>query len=150
MTITETAPPQQQQRIASEPRRVNTAKRSRTAPFIIALLLVAILLGSFFYWNSRRAVTFPTPYQAVLLANGAVYYGKLEGYGTSNPVLRNVFYIVTRTDPNTRASSNILVKRGQELHGPDRMYLSPNQIVFVETVTTGSKVAELIQQANSR
>jgi hypothetical protein len=41
----------------------------------------------------------------------------------------------------------VLVKRGKELHGPDRMYLTPNQILFVEPVGAGSKVAELIQQS---
>src|SRR5271167_453380 len=36
------------------------------------------------------AVTFSTPYQAVVLINNSVYYGKLAGYGTSNPVLTDV------------------------------------------------------------
>jgi hypothetical protein len=40
-----------------------------------------------------------------------------------------------------------LVKRGKEMHEPDRMYLNPSQIVFVETVGTNSKVAQLIAQA---
>jgi len=42
--------------------------------------------------------------------------------------------------------SNVLVKRGKELHEPDRMYLSPNQIIFVEPVGKDSKVAQLIAQ----
>jgi hypothetical protein len=33
------------------------------------------------------------------------------------------------------------------MYEPDRMYLNPNQIVFVETVGTNSKVAQLIAQA---
>jgi len=36
---------------------------------------------------------------------------------------------------------------GKEMHEPDRMYLNPSQIVFVETVGTNSKVAQLIAQA---
>jgi hypothetical protein len=31
-------------------------------------------------------VAFTTPYQAVLLTNGSVYFGHLEGYGGRNPV----------------------------------------------------------------
>jgi hypothetical protein len=92
---------------------------------------------------------FPTPYQAILLSNGAVYFGKLEGFGTIHPVLTNAFYVVTQTDPQTKQVSSVLVKRGKELHGPDRMYLSPNQIVFVETVGPNSKVAQLIAQGGS-
>ncbi len=39
----------------------------------------------------------------------------------------------------------MLVKRGKELHGPDRMYL----IVVVEPVGPSSQVAKLIEQAKS-
>jgi hypothetical protein len=97
-----------------------------------------------------QAVTFPTPYQAVLLINNSVYYGKLAGWGTPNPVLTDVFYIVSKTNPDTKEVANILVKRGKELHGPDRMYLNPNQIIFVEPVGPDSKVAQLINEAEKK
>ena len=93
------------------------------------------------------AVSFSTPYQAVLLTNNSVYFGKLAGYGTSNPVLTDVFYIVSQTDPESKQVKNVLVKRGKELHGPDRMYLNPHSIVFVEPVGADSKVAQLITEA---
>jgi hypothetical protein len=92
-------------------------------------------------------VQFETTYQAVLLGNGAVYFGRLQGFGTARPVLTNVYYVVGKTDPETKQVSNILVKRGKEWHQPDRMYLNPSQIVFVEPVGKDSKVAQLIQQA---
>ena len=96
------------------------------------------------------AVTFTTPYQAVLLTNNSVYYGKLAGFGTPNPVLTDVFYIVTQTDPTTKQTKNMLVKRGKELHGPDRMYLNASSIVFVEPVGADSKVAQLISEAGKQ
>jgi hypothetical protein len=96
------------------------------------------------------AVTFTTPYQAVLLSNNSVYYGKLAGFGTPNPVLTEVFYIVTQTNPETKQVSNMLVKRGKELHGPDRMYLNASSIVFVEPVGADSKVAQLINEASNQ
>ena len=96
-------------------------------------------------WTSN--VRFTTPYQAVLLANGSAYFGKLEGYGSHHPVLTEVYYIVTQTNPETKQSNNVLVKRGKELHEPDRMYLNPAQIVYVEPVGPSSKVAQLIAQA---
>jgi hypothetical protein len=98
--------------------------------------------------NTGNAVTFETPYQAVLLSNGSVYYGKLSGYGTSAPVLTDVFYILSKVDPATKQTSNVLVKRGKELHSPDRMYLNATQIIFVEPVGHDSKVAQLIDEAN--
>ena len=42
------------------------------------------------------------------------------------------------------------MKRGQELHGPDRMYFNANGIIVVEAVGTESNVAQLIQEANQR
>jgi hypothetical protein len=50
-------------------------------------------------------------------------------------------------DPETKQVKSSLIKRGKEMHEPDRMYLNPSQIVFVETVGTNSKVAQLIAQA---
>jgi hypothetical protein len=92
-------------------------------------------------------VKFTTPYQAVLLTNGSAYFGKLDGYGSPHPVLTEVYYIVTQTNPDTKQNNNVLVKRGKELHEPDRMYLNPNQILCVEPVGPNSKVAQLIAQA---
>ena len=116
----------------------------------VAGLLVIIAAGLFIVdraHSRNRNVEFLTPYQAVLLSNGSVYFGKLDGYGGPHPVLNEVFYIVSQTNPETKQVSNMLVKRGKELHQPDRMYLSPNQILFVEPVGINSKVAELIQQS---
>lgn len=96
------------------------------------------------------AVSFNTPYQAVLLSNNSVYFGKLAGFGTSSPVLTDVYYIVSQTNPETKQVSNVLVKRGKELHAPDRMYLNANSIVFVEPVGTDSKVAQLISEATQQ
>jgi small nuclear ribonucleoprotein (snRNP)-like protein len=116
----------------------------------VLCLLIGLVLGHMvtFHWMRHDRAAFGTPYQAVQLINGAVYYGKLSGYGTRNPVLTDVFYIVSKTDPETKQVTNILVKRGKELHGPDRMYINPSQIVMVEPVGPDSKVAQLINEAS--
>jgi hypothetical protein len=116
--------------------------------WIVAGLMVIVLAGFHIFAELRTpAVQFTTPYQAVLLTNGSVYFGHLQDYGTSHPVLTDVFYVVSQTNPETKQVTNSLIKRGKELHEPDRMYLNPNQVVFVESVGTGSKVAQLIAQA---
>lgn len=117
------------------------------AGFVVSLL-IGLAIGYSLADNLHRgSTTFTTPYQAVLLSNGAVYYGKLAGYGTLHPMLTDVFYILSKTDPNNKQVTNVLVKRGKELHGPDRMYLNATQIVFVEPVGPDSKVAQLISEA---
>lgn len=121
-------------------------KRRRIVQCLLACAVLIATIGCA-SMNAPQPVNFSTPYQAVLLGNNSVYFGKLSGYGTPNPVLTDVFYIVTQTDQQTKQVKNILVKRGKELHGPDRMYLNPGQIVFVEPVGTDSKVAQLIAEA---
>jgi hypothetical protein len=116
--------------------------------WILAGLLVVALAGLhiFLALRSSSSVTFSTPYQAVLLTNGSVYFGHLQDYSTSHPVLTDVYYVVSQSNPETKQVTNSLIKRGKELHEPDRMYLNPNQIVFVESVGTNSKVAQLIAE----
>ena len=117
--------------------------------WILTGLLVAVAAGIHIFHSTRgSSIRFSTPYQAVLLTNGSVYFGHLQNYGSSHPVLTEVFYVVSQTNPDTKQVTNALIKRGKELHEPDRMYLNPNQIVFVESVGTNSKVAQLIAQAS--
>lgn len=122
---------------------------SAAIQIVWAITAIVVIAAAFMIVRDTRpgpAVVFTTPYQAVLLANGTAYFGKLEGYGTPRPVLNEVYYIVSQTNPETKQPSNILVKRGKELHEPDRMYLNPNQILCVEPVGEKSKVAQLIAQ----
>lgn len=119
----------------------------RQVVWTVAGMLVAVAAAFYILHAVRRpSLQFSTPFQAVLLANGSVYFGHLHYYGSSNPVLTDAYYIVSRQDPQTKQVTNTLIKRGKELHEPDRMYLNPNQIVFVETVGTNSKVAQLIAE----
>jgi hypothetical protein len=114
--------------------------------------LVVIIAGLLFIRGTVTSapVKFATPYQAVLLTSGSAYFGRLEGYGTSRPVLKEVYYIVSQTNPDTKQTSNILVRRGKELHEPGDMYLNPSQILCVEAVGPNSKVAQLIAQAQTQ
>ena len=117
----------------------------------LAGILVVATIGFHLYQAiHEHAIQFSTPYQAVLLTNGSVYFGHLQGYGTSHPVLTDVYYVVSQGNPETKQVTNSLIKRGKELHEPDRMYLNPNQIVFVESVGPNSKVAQLIAEQKNK
>jgi hypothetical protein len=116
----------------------------------VSLVLLGMTIALAGCAAKPTAVAFTTPYQAVVLGNNSVYFGKLSGFGTPNPVLTDVFYVVTQTDPETKQTKNILVKRGKELHGPDRMYLNANSIILVEPVGPDSKVAQLISEATKQ
>jgi len=86
-----------------------------------------------------------TPYSAVLLDTGQLYYGKLANGGSAFPELTDVYYIQNQVNQETKAVNNVLVRRGNEWHGPDRMFLNSRHIVLIEPVGTNSKVAQLIE-----
>jgi len=119
----------------------------------VAVLCLALLVGGALgagittMLTPRAAPKNTTPYQAVLLSNGSAYFGKLEGLGTSFPILREVYYVQSTQDPETKKVSNILVKRGKEWHAPDHMVLNSSMIVLVEPVSPDSRVAKLIEEA---
>ena len=87
------------------------------------------------------------PYSAVLLSNGSVYFGKLDRLGSAYPVLTDVYYVQSSVNPETKAVTNVLVKRGKEWHAPDRMIVNASAIVFIEPVGANSKVARLIAES---
>jgi len=93
---------------------------------------------------------FDTPFQAVLLDTGLVYYGKISGMDTPYPVLRDVYYVQQTTDPKTKEVSSVLVRRDNEWHGPLLTFLNARHIVLIEPVGTGSKVAQLIAQQQQK
>jgi hypothetical protein len=111
---------------------------------ILALMMLTVLTACG-REHRRRGPEVTTPYAAVLLDNGQVYYGKLANAGSSFPELTDVYYVQSQVNPDTKAVSNTLVRRGNEWHGPDRMFLNERHVVLIEPVGTASKVAQLIE-----
>ncbi len=110
------------------------------------LVAVAVSLTILFskMWTRWHVPRLDTPYQAVLLTNNTVYIGKLEGLGTSYPVMRDVFFVQTRVNPETKETSNALIRRETTSHAPKYMILNKTQIVMIEPVGKNSKIADLI------
>jgi hypothetical protein len=113
------------------------------AAIVLAALLIVAAAGC-------GAPSFDTPYQAVLLDTGLVYYGKISGLNTDYPTLRDVYYVQQSTDPQTKQVNNVLVRRGNEWHGPSMTVLNSRHIVLVEPVGPNSKVAQLIAAEESK
>jgi hypothetical protein len=136
--------------VATEPREKTSNKDAYIRTGLIVLLVLIVAGVGVYLYQQRSGIAMTTPYQAVLLSNGSAYFGHLEGLGTPYPVLRDVFYVQSMQDPQTKAVSNVLVKRGKEWHAPDRMILNANMIVLVEPVNPSSRVASLIAQAKNQ
>ena len=112
---------------------------------IAPLFLLAVLIAGVACERHRHnGPQITTPYAAVLLDNNQVYFGKLANAGSPYPELTDVYYIQSSVNQETKAVNNVLVRRGNEWHGPDRMFLSAHHIIFIEPVGPDSKVAQLI------
>ena len=119
---------------------------------LIGLIVAAAL--SVLAFQSVRANAAPvltTPYHAVLLTTGQGFFGRIENLQSDHPVLHDVFYIQSRTNPETKQVANALVKRGGEWHAPDRMILNKPSVLLIEPVREDSQVAKLIaEQSKAR
>ncbi len=89
----------------------------------------------------------PNRYYAVLLSNGSVYFGKLQGLSEPYTVLREVYYVQSSVNQETKQTNNVLIRRGKELHGPDEMWINEKSIIMIEPVGSQSKVAQLIEES---
>lgn len=113
--------------------------------FVAALLLLLCISGC-----DRKNLDMESEYQAVFLVNGQTFIGKLSGTGSDYPKLTDVFYIQSLVKPETKAVTNILVKRGMELHGPQFMYINAKNILVIEPVSPDSQVAKLIKEEKAK
>jgi hypothetical protein len=116
---------------------------------VLTLLLIAVVSRDFNATSSGHLPKFNTPYEAVLLDNGQVYYGHLTGLGTPFPKMTDMYYVVTTSDPQTKQTKPVLVKRGKELHAPTETFLDARHIIMIENVGQQSRIAQLIQQSES-
>ena len=115
---------------------------------LVCLLLV--LSGCGKSGGGSPAFKIDSEYSAVFLDNGQVFFGKLSDIGSDYPLLKEVFYVQTQTNPETKEVRSILIKRGNEWHGPTSMRVNSKHIVIIEPVSAESKVAKLIAEAMAK
>jgi|ERR1700691_6470065 hypothetical protein len=127
--------------------KVHISARGRLLKKHIVWFAAVALLGltGCEHGNRHKGPEITTPYAAVLLDNGQLYYGKLVNAGSAFPELTDVYYIQNQVNQETKAVTSVLVRRGNEWHGPDRMFLNERHVILIEPVGTTSKVAQLIE-----
>jgi len=84
-------------------------------------------------------------YQAVFLANGSTYFGKLQSQGDEWFLLTDVFYLSSSDQAGTQ-----LIKRGNEAQGPkEPMIIPAAQVLFIENLRDDGDVVTLIKKFKS-
>jgi len=117
---------------------------------ISALILLISILLAVTVLSGCGKMDFKSEYQVVFLTNGQAFIGKLDGAGSEYPLLKDVYYIQSGVEQGTKQVTNVLVKRGKELHGPDFMYINARNILMIEPVTAESQVGKLIKEAKAQ
>jgi hypothetical protein len=117
----------------------------------LTLLLLLVFCGLFIFGCDKpQSLNFTTDYQVVVLDNGNAYFGKLSIPGKSFMLLKDVYYIQTQINQETKAQTNTLIKRGKELHAPESMYINTRHIIMIEPVSPDSQVAKLIKEEKAK
>jgi len=121
--------------------------KNRTIGLLSGVFII-VVFGLLFIQGCERGQTFKfqTEYQAVMLANGQAVFGKAEFLGTKYILLKDVYYIRSQVNQETKQVTNTLVKKGQEWHGAEEMYINTHHIIMIEPVSPKSQVAKLIAE----
>lgn len=94
--------------------------------------------------------SFGTEYQAVVLVNGQVFYGRIEQLDRPFPLLRDVYYLASQTDADGRPTRGVLLKRGREPHAPGFMHINARHIAVIEPVAADSRIGQLIAESRKQ
>jgi hypothetical protein len=113
---------------------------------VLIFILICLLLGC----TEKSKMKLTSEYQAVFLDNGQAFFGKLEDVNSPYPLLKDIYYIQQQVNKETKEVTSILIKRGNEWHGPDRMYINAKHIVLIEPVSPESRIATLIKEAKTK
>jgi hypothetical protein len=122
--------------------------------FAVTVLLVALIAYMVFVKpnvNKQAEYVDTTKYQAVFLAGGQVYFGKIKALNTGYTKLDDIYYLRVnqQVQPNgTQTQGDVqLVKLGCELHGPqDSMVINSDQVIFWENLKDDGQVAQAVSK----
>lgn len=93
----------------------------------------------------------PDRYQAVVLSNDRVYFGRLRPAGPGFYELTDAVFLRETTPAEGAEPVQQVVPLTEELHGPEsRMLINERFIVLVENLTEDSFVARAIEQLSAR
>ena len=113
--------------------------------FIIAVA-VALVLGGGVWVGTRLSggkSSNVSPYSAVYLATGDIYFGKLSWF--PGPRLDNVWFLQAGLDEENRSRPGVVAFTRAFWQPIDRVYLNPKQIVFWTRLSKESEVAKALE-----
>ncbi|MCA9343896.1 hypothetical protein KC947_03015 [Candidatus Saccharibacteria bacterium] len=135
-------------------------KKNKLLTYGLAVVLVVVLGAGVFFGkqylstkNNTLAGVDSSKIQALFLANGQVYFGRISLSDKNTIRISDIYYlqVAQKVQPdngdNKEANAEPqLIKLGEELHGPeDTMFINRDQVTFWENLKDNSKVVEAIR-----
>mgnify|MGYP000304030726 FL=1 len=117
---------------------------------VVFIIMIAVISISLMSCEKSAKIEFNTNYQALLLSNNNAYFGRIENMDSQFITLTDIFYIQTKPTDDPKLVNNVLIKRGKEIHKPDKMYISREHVIAIEPVANDSQLADLIRKENQQ
>lgn len=125
---------------------------------VFVLFIVIVFFGFSHFSDNQKSepvapvATSETGWYAVKLTNDEMYYGQIDDLGSDPVIVKNVYYNYDQLNAGDTSESgradgkNLrLVKRGEEVHGPDgSLSVVRSQVVYMEPMKEDSKVLQAI------
>jgi hypothetical protein len=134
-------------------RSSTTGGRNRGA--VIGALLVGLVLGALGYWLAS-SMSSEDPfagridenrYQAVILSNDKVYFGRISDASDTFFELDDAFFLRETRESDDAEPVRALLPVNRELHAPEnRMLIRKDEVVLVENLASDSPVLEEIRR----
>ena len=144
------------------PEKSKSKKRTVVAVILLAAVAVVLLLGYYLWQNGGLNWKLPSlsllsesPYQAVFLTNGQVYFGQASNLNANYVNLKDVYYLQVsqvlqpvqgKTESQPQQSISLAKLGVSELHKPkDEMKINRAHVVFIEDLDDDSQVVQAIR-----
>ena len=123
--------------------------------FLVLIIILGLIFAGFYIYSKTNDIVFDrtaSPYYAVFLTNGQVYFGKPMSKNKTEFVISDVYYLQLSGESTTPSTQKQLaepkfklVKLGEEIHGPvDTLFINRSNILFYEQLRKDSKVVQSI------
>lgn len=151
-----------------EPKQPPTVSKAKDVKQYIPYIIIGILLLTLLFMLFRGQGSAISglenvkkdQYQAVFLANGQVYFGKIKDMSDKQVSMTNIYYLQEQgqaqtEQPEQKDKNNTnqmsLTKLGKEVHGPeDNLYIERSQVLFWENLTPDSQVVKSIKNSEKQ
>lgn len=114
--------------------------------FIVVIALLLILAAAFGATIGKSGSKAASPYSAVYLTTGDIYFGKLSWF--PSPHLTNVWFVQRSVDAQNQSQLG-LVPFSSAFWGPiNAVYLNPKQIVLWTRLRAGTDISRALEDPN--